>query len=262
MSDTTCAICATGLPVPVICTSCTAKIRRDLDTVGRLRAQLDPTPGRTGSAGRASGKPGSRPPANLTIIAMADIRSRFRLTDDGEADPDNVTNVDADLLTEARLVIEARRLNPPMRDVSDSLRILNIHLDWICSSDRVDEFAAVLAGCAQALRSVLGQNRKSIGRCPAADPRDPSRTCGGPLHWMDGTLQIQCARCRDVWTEQDLTNIARVVDVWIPVGDAAELLGVTARTINRWAEAGHIRRERGRVLYAETSEYVRLQARA
>ena len=79
---------------------------------------------------------------------------------------------------------------------------------------------------------------------------------------MDGTLQIQCARCRDVWTEQDLTNIARVVDVWIPVGDAAELLGVTARTINRWAEAGHIRRERGRVLYAETSEYVRLQARA
>ena len=45
MSDATCAICATGLPVPVICTSCTAKIRRDLDTVGRLRAQLDPTRG-------------------------------------------------------------------------------------------------------------------------------------------------------------------------------------------------------------------------
>lgn len=180
MSDTTCAICADRTPDPVICTSCTAKIRRDLDTVGRLRAQLDPTPGRTGSAGRASGKPGSRPPANLTIIAMADIRSRFRLTDDGEADPDNVTNVDADLLTEARLVIEARRLNPPMRDVSDSLRILNIHLDWICSSDRVDEFAAVLAGCAQALRSVLRDwPETSVGRCTAAHPERDA--CGGPL---------------------------------------------------------------------------------
>ena len=188
MSDATCAICATGLPVPVICTGCAAKVRRDLDTVGRLRAQLDPTPGRTGSAGRASGKPGSKPPANLTIIAMADIRSHFRLTDDGEADPDNVTNVDADLLTEARWVIEERRLNPPMRDVFDSLRILNIHLDWITEHPRIDEFAAVITGCAHALRTVLHDwPETSVGRCTAAHPERDA--CGGPLRLAyDGQL--------------------------------------------------------------------------
>ena len=67
MSDATCAICNTGIPTPVICNTCATKVRRDLDTVGRLRAQLDPTPGRAGHTGRVSGKPGSKPPANLIL---------------------------------------------------------------------------------------------------------------------------------------------------------------------------------------------------
>ena len=79
VTDALCPICADGEPQPVICHRCTNRIRRDLDTVGRLRHQLDPTPGRTGSNGRAPGKPGSKPPANLTVIAMSDIRSRFRM---------------------------------------------------------------------------------------------------------------------------------------------------------------------------------------
>ena len=246
MSDTTCAICADRTPDPVICTSCTAKIRRDLDTVGRLRAQLDPTPGRTGSAGRASGKPGSRPPANLTIIAMADIRSRFRLTDDGEADPDNVTNVDADLLTEARLVIEARRLNPPMRDVSDSLRILNIHLDWICSSDRVDEFAAVLSGCARGLRGVLRDwPDPAIGKCPDIDPRGESDTCGGPLRWVDGSTSVVCGRCGSAWADADLPHILRVVSPTakfpVPREWVARRYGVEPGTLRQWIRRGHVK---------------------
>ena len=246
MNDTTCAICADRTPDPVICTSCTAKIRRDLDTVGRLRAQLDPTPGRTGSAGRASGKPGSRPPANLTIIAMADIRSRFRLTDDGEADPDNVTNVDADLLTEARLVIEARRLNPPMRDVFDSLRILNIHLDWICGSDRVDEFAAVLSGCAQALRSVLRDwPDPAIGTCPDIDPRGERDRCGGPLRWIDGSTAVVCGRCGSAWSEADLPHFLRIVEPSrrFPVPRAWVVLryGVAPATLRQWIRRGHVK---------------------
>lgn len=273
-TDALCPICADGEPQPVICGRCTDRIRRHLDTVGRLRHELDPTPGRTGSNGRAPGKPGSRPPANLTVIAMSDIRSRMRITDCGHApgetcdnprcgehDPDDVANIDADLLTEARWVIEERQLHPPLRDAFDSIRVLNIHFDWIVRHPRADEFAAVIEGCARGLRGVLNLYPRSIGRCPAADPRNPERTCGGPLQWIDGTLQIQCARCRDIWTEQDLTHIARVVDVWIPISDASELLGVTVRTLNRWAEAGHIRRDHGRVLYAEASEYVRRHAR-
>ena len=256
MNDTTCAICADRTPDPVICTSCTAKIRRDLDTVGRLRAQLDPTPGRTGPAGRASGKPGSRPPANLTVLAMADIRSRYRTDDDGEPDKDNVTCVDADLLTEARTVIEARRLNPPMRDVFDSLRILNIHFDWICGSDRVDEFAAVLAGCARGLRTVLRDWPESaVGRCTAAHPtRD---TCGGPLR-MDyqGPLpadpdaavaptHIVCAWCSDTWpidvdTLLGLLRVARPKAFPVSRQWAADVTGVAPGTLDVWCHRGHV----------------------
>ena len=256
MSDTACAICTTGLPVPVICNNCNTKVRRDLDTVGRLRAQLDPTPGRAGRTGRVSGKPGSKPPANLTIIAMADIRSHFRITDDGEADPDNVTNVDADLLTEARWVIEERRLNPPMRDVFDSLRILNIHFDWITEHPRIDEFAAVITGCAHALRTVLHDwPETSVGRCTAAHPERDA--CGGPLRLAyDGQLpedpdaavaptHIVCSWCTDAWpidvsTLLGLLRVARPKAFPVPRAWAAQVTGVNPDTLRQWIRRGHV----------------------
>ena len=256
MSDTTCAICADRTPDPVICTSCTAKIRRDLDTVGRLRAQLDPTPGRAGRAGRVSGKPGSKPPANLTIIAMADIRSHFRMTEDGEADPDNVTNVDADLLTEARWVIEERKLNPPMRDVFDSLRILNIHLDWITEHPRIDEFAAVIAGCAHGLRTVLRDwPETSVGRCTAAHPERDA--CGGPLRLAyDGQLpddpdaavaptHIVCSWCADVWpidvsTLLGLLRVAKPKAFPVSRAWACQVTGLEPGTLDVWCHRGHV----------------------
>ena len=255
MSDTACAICTTGLPVPVICTGCAAKVRRDLDTVGRLRAQLDPTPGRAGRTGRAIGKPGSKPPANLTIIAMADIRSHFRLTDDGEADPDNVTNVDADLLTEARWVIEERRLNPPMRDVFDSLRILNIHLDWITEHRRIDEFAAVLSGCAHGLRSVLRDwPEASVGRCTAAHPERDA--CGGPLRLaydddpMDADTpptptHVVCGWCGDAWQLRAdvllaMLRVVRPKAFPVPRAWAAQVTGVNPDTLRQWIRRGHV----------------------
>ena len=186
---------------------------------------------------------------------MADIRSRFRLTDDGEADPDNVTNVDADLLTEARLVIEARRLNPPMRDVSDSLRILNIHLDWICSSDRVDEFAAVLAGCAQALRSVLRDwPETSVGRCTAAHPsvtpaagRCAWPTTGSCPRTLDAAVaptHIVCSWCTDVWPIDVHTArpAAGGQAQSLPVSRAwaCQVTGCNPDTLRQWIRRGHV----------------------
>lgn len=144
-----CAICADAEAAPVLCQRCTARLRRQLDDVGKMRAMLDPAPGRSRPTHSAT-KPGSKPPANLTVLAMTDARSHMRIGDDGEHDPDDVVNVDADLLTEARWVIEERRLHPPMRDAFDSLRILNIHFDWITRHPRADEFAAVITGCATA----------------------------------------------------------------------------------------------------------------
>lgn len=255
MSDVTCAICATGTPDPVICTGCATKLRRDLDTVGRLRAQLDPTPGRGGSGTRASGKPGSKPPANLTVISMADIRSRYRTTDDGQPDPDNVTCVDSDLLTEARWVIEQRRLNPPMRDVFDSLRILNIHFEWIITGTRADEFSAVLTGCAHGLRTVLRDwPETSVGRCPAAhQERD---ACGGPLRlaYDDAPVDadaaptpthVVCGWCGDAWALQSdvLLAMLRVVKPKafpVPRAWACQVTGCNPDTLRQWIRRGHV----------------------
>jgi hypothetical protein len=254
--DALCPICADGLPAPVICTRCTNRIRRDLDTVGRLRHQLDPTPGRTGSNGRAPGKPGSKPPANLTVIAMSDIRSRIRIGDDGTHDPDDVANVDADLLTEARWVIEERDLHPPMRDAFDSLRVLNIHFDWIVRHPRADEFAAVIEGCARGLRGVLRDwPDAAVGTCPATHPtRD---TCGGPLRLdyrgplaLDPDAQVKpthvvCGWCDGAWPMDpaSLIGMLRVVKPRsFPVARAwaCEALGIDPATLRQWIRRGHV----------------------
>ena len=260
--DALCPICADGLPAPVICTRCTNRIRRDLDTVGRLRHQLDPTPGRTGSNGRAPGKPGSKPPANLTVIAMSDVRSRFRMDwhehddRDPEPDRDNVANVDADLLTEARWVIEERQLHPPMRDAFDSIRVLNIHFDWIVRHPRADEFAAVIDGCARGLRGVLRDwPDAAVGTCPATHPtRD---TCGGPLRLdyrgplaLDPDAQVKpthvvCGWCDGAWPMDpaSLIGMLRVVKPRsFPVARAwaCEALGIDPATLRQWIRRGHV----------------------
>ena len=246
----------TAEPGLLLCRRCHTRLRDHLDTIGRLRVQLDPEPGRGSIGGRRPGKPGSRPPVNITAIAMTDIRSHFRSTPDGEPDPDNVANVDADLLTEARWVIEQRRLNPPMHDVFDSLRIINIHLDWICGQDRVDEFAAVIAACAHGLRAVLRDWPESaVGRCTATHPtRD---ACGGPLRlaW-EGRLpddpdeqvaptHIVCAWCSDTWpidvdTLLGLLRVARPKAFPVSRQWAADVTGLAPGTLDVWCHRGHV----------------------
>lgn len=267
-----CAICAEREAAPVICTRCTGRIRRDLDTVGKMRAMLNPSPGRTGSRGRASGKPGSKPPADLGVIAMTDTRSHFGwyhcghdpddepCTDPrcgGEPDPDNVVNVDADLLTEARLVIEARRLHPPMRDAFDSIRVLNIHFDWIIRSPRVDEFAAIIAGCAVALRrAVHDQPDPVVGACPAKHPE--REQCGGPLRFdYRGPLSpspehhatpthVVCSWCRDeTLVDAYLWQVMRALPAHARIPVTREWVVATwdinPVTLRSWIQRGHVR---------------------
>ena len=256
MTETLCAICAENLANPLICTRCTRRLRTHLDNIGRMRAELDPTPGR-GRPGRPAGKPGSRPPANLTVIAMTDTRSHIRIREQGDHDPDDVACIDAELLSEARWVIEQRRLNPPMRDAFDSIRILNIHHDWITRHPRIDEHAAIIETCAAGLRAVLRDRPDTaVGQCTAAHPeRD---TCGGPLRldWrgplpIDPAAQVSpthivCGWCGDAWIIDPLTLIGmlRVVQPKaFPVTRAwiIDNLGVNPATLRQWISRGHVR---------------------
>ena len=252
-----CLICAAEQPDPVICHTCTTKLRRDLDTIGKTRRLLDPTPGR-GRTGRPTGKPGSRPPANLTVLALTDIRSRTRVDwDTGQRDPDDVDCVDADLLAEARILIETRRLATELRDVFDVIRLLNIHFDALTRSPRADETAAVLEVSAMALRRAAHDiPEPAVGRCTASHPQRVA--CGGPLRlaW-EGDLpdspdeqvaptHIICGWCHDAWPLDSSTLVAmlRVVKPRaFPVTRqwAADTLGVRVKTITEWVRRGHVR---------------------
>lgn len=254
-----CAICADGMPTPVICIRCEQRLRRDLDTVGKLRADLDPRPGRGRSSGKAPGKPGSRPPANITALSATDTRSsRIWEVVNGKHRPgaDDVINVDAMLLGWGRITVEERSLTLALRDVFDVIRILNLSFDWWCRHPAVQEFSGELHACAIALRQLCGDiNERSVGRCPAAhEQRD---ACGGPLRLgYTGDLpddpdeaviptHVVCGWCGDVWPlERDtlvaMLRVVRPKAFPVPRSWAADVCGVAVGTIDVWVHRGHV----------------------
>ena len=264
-----CAICAEHEPAPVICRRCEDRIRRDLDNIGRDRRrlhdweQIDPgTPCRDDTHRLAlldnpiltqSGQP------DLAVIAATDRRTRRIPSDDGAGwHPDDVVNVDWELITEARLIADQRHLAAPIASVHDAIRILVMSRDWTARSDRVDEHAAIMANCAAALRGILHDvGDRIIGLCPAAHPeRD---TCGGPLRpaWL-GPLplvvedqvkptHVMCDWCQDPWPldAATLVGMLRVVQVrrfpvprqWV----CQQFPQVTPLRLARWVHRGRVR---------------------
>jgi hypothetical protein len=229
----------------MLCHHCHGRLRRDLDALIALWPLLDEmvTPGNNGSGGGAAGKPGSRPPCDLDAI---DAR-------------DNATAV---IGSWARVVIEDRQLSGRgSLDGESAARLLVIHLEWLTAQPFADDAATEVADVVYLVRRACRDlGRAPIGTCRAVDPREPSKDCGGPLYWIDTSMQVRCSRCHDTWNEADLQAITAVVEVWVPIADAAALMGLTVRTINRYAEAGHIRRRRGRVVYSEVVDHVRSSA--
>lgn len=282
-----CVVCGVGQPAPMICDPCQTRARRDLTAVVAMRTtlgqweQIDPgspcvdQPHRLALVDNplltSSGSP------DLTVIAATDLRSRRIIagwhdaacaqrdcTDAGCTNPDHrehpgddVVNIDAEILTEARLICEGRSLSTLPASIAECLTVIEAGFDWSVRSDRADEFTAVLASCAQALRTVLRDHpERPLGRCPQPDPRGESDACGGPLRWRTpvawtsgddlAAIELECARCSDVWTSRDLPNLLRVVQperrfpvpkVWL-----CEHLGVTDSWVRKWVMRGEIRR--------------------
>ena len=276
---TLCAICGDNEPAPVICQHCETRVRRDLADVLRQRrmladwAEIDP-----GSPCRdephllalidnpvltEAGGP------DLTVIAATDVRSRriIKGWHDEQDDPkrnedpaDDVVNIDGDLLTEARLIAEERYLTTPLASIADCLTVIETSIEWSLRSERVDEHAAVLASCAQALRTVLRDHLEHpLGSCPQPDPRGESERCGGPLRWRSvdvvawssgdvddlAAIELECARCKDVWGTADLPNVLRVVQPTmrfpVPRAWVAQRYGVAPATLRQWVRRGQVR---------------------
>lgn len=250
-----CVMCAAEEPAPILCVTCTLRARRDLDTIGKARRDLDPTP-RRGRGGRASGKPGSRPPADLTVLAMTDPRSHTLIDwDTGEHDADDVACIDAELLTEARWCIEERHLAAPLRDTFDAIRIINVSFDWATRSERADEFAAVLASCAVGLKRALRDGREpAVGRCLAVDRA--GKPCNGPvrLDWPHPVHHddpeapyapsgASCARCGACVDVPMLLDVFKAFPSEFPVARdwVSATLGVNPASLRKWVSRGRVR---------------------
>ena len=257
---TLCAICGDNEPAPVICQHCETRVRRDLDTIARLRARFDPRPSGTKPGGKAPGKPGSKPPANLDVISATDLRTRPVITDDGSHHPDDVPRIDAEIVALARMVIEEHRLSHPLRDTFDGLRILHLHFDWLVRHHAVEEHAAILADMAAACVLVardFGSPR--IGTCNRLLVAYDAE-CGGPLRlaWH-GSLptdpaahcaptHVVCGWCADAWPIDAATmaGMLRAVDTGakFPVSKAwlCREFNVTDVWVRKWVMRGEIRR--------------------
>lgn len=167
------------------------------------------------------------------------------------------------------MCIDERHLSAPMADALDAIRVVNLSFDWLVRHPAVDEHAAILSDCAQALRTALRDHpERSLGRCPSPDPRGELDRCGGPLRWRSvdavawssgqvddiAAVEVECARCLDTWGARDLAHLGRVspLPLWDTVPRVAEMLGMSERTLRYWVLRGRVHKDAfGRVRHAE-----------
>ena len=235
MSDATCIAAhdddpPLALPGLRLCRHHHGRLARDLAdivTCWSLLAELhEPGRGGTGTHGKRADPPA---PVNLDVADITDPRTSQVIAAMGWA----------------RIVVEDRRLAVLPSDVAECAGLLTRHLEWVSAQDWADEACAEISAAARTLRWACGErNAPPIGTCRAPDPRNPGQDCGGPLHWIDGTLTVRCVRCHDTWSEADLVGMARIVDVWLPTNVVSSTLGVPMRTVQHWAATGVIRRLR------------------
>lgn len=216
----------------LLCRSCHQRLRQDLNAITTLWPLLAimVTPGNNGTGGGAAGKPGSRPPCDLDIADLTDPR--------GETSQQ--------LTGWARIVIEERALSARSLDAEQAVRLLSVHLDWICVQPWIDEAAAEIRTAAYRVRRACRDlPEPPIGKCSSIDPHGERDTCGGPLRWIDGSTAVRCSRCGDTWAEADLPHILRVVSpdrrFPVPRAWASVTYNVAPATLRQWIRRGHVR---------------------
>jgi len=204
------------------CAACLDKLREQLAEISERWQRLDPAPSAAGDGAR--GAPGfeSRPPAQLTVIAVRDWRSSReartwrgadgRLHREPERPPLSVV---AELYTLARHVADARALRPPRPDVREAARWLDGQLDWVTRQPGVVGFARVIRELVAQLRPLTGEpGAKRIGTCPnTLDEGETTRECAAPLFAPLRGDTIACRACGRVWERDQWLQLGRALQV-------------------------------------------------
>jgi hypothetical protein len=143
-------------------------------------------------------------------------------------------------------------------------RLLAVNVMALAAHDAIDVLALELRDAADHCRGVVPderwndaeQDRRAapLGRCPQPDPRGERDCCGGPLRWRTPAwtsepdllaIEVECARCADVWGMSDLPHILRVVQPKrrfpVPRAWVCERYGVALGTLRQWIHKGWVR---------------------
>jgi hypothetical protein len=249
---TPCIVC--GKPDPdrgLLCLHCLNRVDGDLDAILTLTAlAFAYLPAKAAPGGEARGKPGSRPPIDLDQI-------------------------DAQLAHDALPLLESWE-----RLVRESFGLSPYGPASLARSGRpADPVPATLSGCVAFLRSWLARLadtrdfpiddmarevahlRRRLGRfdpdrgpapwrvpCPAPSGDGDGRSCGWRLQLDRDDLRAVtvCPACGSQWTADRLLLVAlddRDNPVWLTAEQVADMTGVSARTLNRWADMGRIPRK-------------------
>lgn len=146
-------------------------------------------------------------PVRLDVVALRDHRTKLPI-DAGDPYP-----VLAALHSWTLVVREERELTDPEGEatLSGVVLFLRAHLPWIAAQPWVDVFAGEVRRAGQALRDALGEHApRPVGRCPVL--MDDGLDCDGPL-MQDryGFWRVTCARCGEVWQEDELRRLGLVM---------------------------------------------------
>lgn len=220
-----------------ICSKCAQQIRSDLDALVdlyALTAQLGPMTGVTGE-GRAKSSP---LPGGTDWI---DWRHGQDLADI--------------LVTWVRDWMETYALNGPKNATLTGVTgWLRAHLNLAANSHpAIDEFANEMA-------QLVARGQRLVGEVPDRGQRVPCPTddCGRTLRVRTAELQavVTCKRCGIGRSAAQLLALAVRADAWVPAETAAEVAGVTTRSLRQWAERGHIGRSAEGYWLPSVREYV------
>lgn len=196
----------------LICRRHDLGLREDLRDVAALYPLLDDVtePGSVvvDELTRYSKRPDPPAPVRLEVVTLTDTRTTW-----DPNDPDAVS-VFGTLTSWADVIRDEQRLSTqPNATVTSELNVLVTQHDHATSQPWVDDYVRDIHRVAQALRHACGENDQTpaVGRCPVTH-ENTDTPCSGPLYAdRYGLMRVRCARCGEVWDEDDLRRLGLVL---------------------------------------------------
>lgn len=196
------------------------------------------------TAGESGGRtvPDSRPPLRVAAILSGDA-------------PAFITGWASDIVRTSRTL-----------SLLEAAQLLARHSLLLAAHEAIADIVDELHRAARDCREVIPDDRWNdeardkraaiLGRCPQPDPRGERDACGGPLRWRTpawashvsddlAAIEVECARCKDVWGMADLPHILRVVQprrrFAVPRAWVCKRYRINPSTLRQWIYRGQVR---------------------